>query len=95
MGKNTTASVQAFRKRAEDARRNLTALKSQRADVDLQHYRNTLKNQDVVNQAEKVLRDFKPVSYDVSAQIKAIDAFEAKAVCLHASRFHVLMIPLL
>lgn len=39
-----------------------------------------LKNQDVVAQAEKILKDFKPVTYDVSAQLKALDAFEAKAV---------------
>lgn len=30
--------------------------------------------------AEKILKDFKPVTYDVNAQLKAIDAFESKAV---------------
>ena len=55
-------------------------LKEQRTDVDLAFYKSTLKNQSVVNQAEKVLKDFKPVTYDVAAHIKAIDAFEAKAV---------------
>lgn len=80
LGKNTTASVQAFRKRAEDARRHLQQLKHQRTDVDIAHYKSVLKNQEVISQAEKVLRDFKPVTYDVSAQLKAIDAFEAKAV---------------
>lgn len=42
-----------------------------------------LKNQSVVSQAEKILKDFKPVTYDVSAHLKAIDAFEAKAVSIH------------
>lgn len=56
------------------------ALKEQKTDVDLAHYKSVLKNQSVVNQAEKILKDFKPVTYDVSAHLKAIDAFEAKAV---------------
>ena len=57
-----------------------------------------LKNKAVVDDAEKILKEFKPVTYDVSAQIKAIDSFEAKAVshfvklykkplCIHFS-FH-------
>ncbi|PWN90734.1 hypothetical protein FA10DRAFT_229223 [Acaromyces ingoldii] len=79
LGKNSTATLQAFRKRAEDARRQLQTLKHERTDVDVAHYKSILKNQDVVNQAEKILKDFKPVTYDVSAQLKAIDAFEAKA----------------
>jgi F-type H+-transporting ATPase subunit d len=39
-----------------------------------------LKNTAVVDQLEKVFKDFKAVDYDVSAQLKAIDAFEQKAV---------------
>jgi F-type H+-transporting ATPase subunit d len=58
----------------------LVALKEQKTDVDFAHYKSVLKNQSVVNQAEKILKDFKPVTYDVSAHLKAIDAFEAKAV---------------
>lgn len=85
LGKNSTATLQAFRKRSEDARRHLQTLKHERTDVDLAHYKSVLKNQDVVNQAEKILKDFKPVTYDVSAQLKAIDAFEAKAVSAAAS----------
>ncbi|PWN21555.1 ATP synthase d subunit [Microstroma glucosiphilum] len=79
LGKNTSASLQAFRKRSEDARRALAVLKEQKTDVDFQHYRSVLKNDEVVSQAEKILKDFKPVTYDVSAQIKAIDAFGSKA----------------
>ena len=41
-----------------------------------------LRNKAVVDEAEKILRDFKPVTYDVSTQIKAIETFEAKAVRL-------------
>jgi F-type H+-transporting ATPase subunit d len=39
-----------------------------------------LKNKAIVDEAEKLLKDFKPVTYDVSSTIKAIEAFEAKAV---------------
>ena len=37
---------------------------------------------DVVDEAEKVLKEFKPVTYDVGSHVKAIDAFEAKAVSI-------------
>jgi F-type H+-transporting ATPase subunit d len=39
-----------------------------------------LRNQSVVDEAEKLLTGFKPVTYDVNAHVKAIEAFEAKAV---------------
>jgi F-type H+-transporting ATPase subunit d len=39
-----------------------------------------LKNKAIVDEAEKLLKDFKPVTYDVSTHIKAIETFEAKAV---------------
>ena len=76
----TIASLQAFRKRHADAQRMQAQLASQPTTVDLEHYRSVLRNKAVVDEAEKILRDFKPVTYDVNAQIKAIEAFEAKAV---------------
>jgi hypothetical protein len=39
-----------------------------------------LKNKAIVDEAEKILRDFKPVTYDVSTHIKAIETFETNAV---------------
>lgn len=39
-----------------------------------------LKNKAIVDEAEKLLKDFKPVVYDVSGHVKAIEAFEVKAV---------------
>ena len=39
-----------------------------------------MKNKAIVDEAEKLLKDFKPTTYDVSSTIKAIEAFEAKAV---------------
>lgn len=78
----TIASLQAFRKRNADAQRIHGQLSAQPTTVDLAHYRSVLRNQAVVDEAEKILRDFKPVTYDVSTQIKAIETFEAKAVSI-------------
>ncbi|CAM0140918.1 ATP synthase d subunit [Umbelopsis sp. WA50703] len=78
--KETVASLQAFRKRNDEARRILDDLKQQRTDVDFEHYRKALKNQNIVEDAQKALTGFKPTTYNIDAQLKAIDQFEAKAV---------------
>lgn len=78
--RETIASIGQFRKRADDARLKVSSLKESQSSIDFEHYRSVLKNKAVVDQAEKTLKDFKPVTYDVSAQIKAIEAFEGKAV---------------
>jgi len=80
LGKETVAALQAFRKRHADAQRIHGQLTSQPTTVDFTYYRSTLKNQSIVNEAEKLLKDFKPVTYDVNAHVKAIGAFEEKAV---------------
>ena len=43
LGKQTVGSLQAFRKRTDDARRQLAVLKEQRTDVDLAHYKKVLR----------------------------------------------------
>ena len=76
----TAASLQAFKKRSEDARRRVQALSEQPQTVDFAQYRSLLKNQAVVDEIEKYFSTFKPATYDVARQIKAIEAFEAQAV---------------
>ncbi|KAH8601236.1 putative ATP synthase subunit D, mitochondrial [Bisporella sp. PMI_857] len=76
----TAASLQAFKKRNEDARRRVQLLSEQPSKVDFSHYRSILKNQAVVDEIEKYFSTFKPATYDVGRQIKAIEAFEAQAV---------------
>jgi hypothetical protein len=76
----TVAALQTFRKRHADAQRIQSQLASQPTTVDLAYYRSVLKNKAIVDDAEKLLNDFKPVTYDVNAHIKAIDTFETKAV---------------
>ncbi|KAN0119824.1 putative ATP synthase subunit D, mitochondrial [Hyaloscypha variabilis] len=76
----TVTSLQAFKKRNEDARRRVTQLSEQPSKVDFAHYRSLLKNQAVVDEIEKHFNSFKPTTYDVGRQIKAIEAFEAQAL---------------
>jgi len=80
LGKETAASLVAFRKRSDEAKRSVIQQQQQATTIDFAHYKKVLKNQDVVAKAEKLLNDFKPVTYDIGAQVKAIDAFEAAAV---------------
>lgn len=55
-------------------------LSSQPQSVDFQHYRSTLNNTAVVDEIEGHFKAFKPATYDVGRQIKAIEAFEVQAV---------------
>lgn len=80
LSSNTLASLSAFRKRNTDARDKINALESQRQTVDFDFYRGLLKNQSIVDEIEKAHKSFKPSTYDVAGQIKAIEQFEAKAV---------------
>ncbi|KAH9918166.1 ATP synthase d subunit [Fomitopsis serialis] len=80
LSKETVASLQAFRKRHADAQRIHAQAAAQPTTVDLAHYRSILKNKAIVDETEKLLSEFKPITYDVSTQLKAIEAFEAKAV---------------
>ncbi|KIK42983.1 hypothetical protein CY34DRAFT_741434 [Suillus luteus UH-Slu-Lm8-n1] len=80
LGKDTIAALQAFRKRHGDAQRVQSQYASQPTTVDLAHYRSVLKNKAIVDEAEKLLKEFKVVTYDATAHIKAIETFEAKAV---------------
>ena len=76
----TLAELNAFRGRAAAARAAHAAVKEQKTTVDFEHYRAVLKNKDIVAEGEKLFKSFKAVDYDVQAQLKAIAAFEAKAV---------------
>ncbi|RYO82246.1 hypothetical protein DL764_009642 [Monosporascus ibericus] len=76
----TAASLQAFKQRNENARRRVAALQEQTTTVDFAHYRSLLKNQAVVDEVERRFKEFKPATYDVQRQLKAIDAFEVEAV---------------
>jgi len=76
----TANALAAFKKRNDDARRKVQALSEQAQTVDFAHYRSTLKNQAVIDEIEQAFKSFKPATYDVTRQIKAIEAFEAQAI---------------
>ena len=76
----TVTSLHAFKKRNKDFRRKVQLLSEQPTTVDFSAYRSVLKNQAVIDEIEKRFKEFKPTTYDVSRQIKAIDAFEVEAV---------------
>lgn len=48
--------------------------------VDFAHYRKVLKNQAIVDEIEKRFNAFQPATYDLSRQLKAIEAFEVEAI---------------
>ncbi|KAF2017377.1 mitochondrial ATP synthase [Aaosphaeria arxii CBS 175.79] len=77
---NTAVALQSFKKRNDDARRKVTVLSEQPQTVDFAYYRSILKNTAVIDEIEKQFSAFKPQTYDVNRQIKAIEAFEAQAV---------------
>ncbi|KAK1750235.1 nascent polypeptide-associated complex [Echria macrotheca] len=76
----TLASLQAFKQRNENARRKVQALSELPTTVDFAQYRSVLKNQAVVDEIEKRFVAFKPATYDLNRQLKAIEAFEVEAV---------------
>lgn len=76
----TVASLQAFKSRNDNAKRSVQQLSELPTTVDFAQYRSTLKNQAVVDEIEKRFKAFKPATYDISRQLKAIETFEAEAV---------------
>ncbi|KAK3057235.1 GAL4 enhancer protein [Extremus antarcticus] len=77
---STANALANFKKRNDDAKRRVQILSDQPQSVDFAQYRSILKNQDVIADIEKQVNGFQPKKYDVSRQIKAIEAFEAQAV---------------
>jgi ATP synthase D chain, mitochondrial (ATP5H) len=77
---STASALQAFKKRNDDARRKVQLLAEQPQEVDFAHYRSLLKNTAVIDEIERQFKAFKPKTYDVGRQIKAIESFEAQAV---------------
>ena len=77
---STANALANFKQRNDNARRKVQQLQDQPQTVDFNYYRQNLKNQDIVADIEKQLNNFQVKKYDVSRQIKAIEAFEQQAV---------------
>ncbi|ROW13838.1 hypothetical protein VPNG_03584 [Cytospora leucostoma] len=76
----TVSSLQAFKSRNDNAKRHVQQLSELPTEVDFSQYRALLKNQAVVDEIEKRFKAFKPASYDLNRQLKAIQTFESEAI---------------
>ncbi|KAL9110405.1 MAG: hypothetical protein Q9187_008060, partial [Circinaria calcarea] len=76
----TASALATFKKRNDDARRKVQVLSDAPQTVNFAQYRSILKNQSVIDDIENHFKSFKPATYDVGRQIKAIEAFETQAV---------------
>eukprot|EP01099_Mayorella_cantabrigiensis_P002618 TRINITY_DN2142_c0_g1_i2.p1 TRINITY_DN2142_c0_g1~~TRINITY_DN2142_c0_g1_i2.p1 ORF type:complete len:196 (-),score=24.54 TRINITY_DN2142_c0_g1_i2:120-644(-) len=77
---STATALSNFKKRHDDAKRRVQVLSEQPTTVDFAHYRSVLKNTAVIDEIEQYFKTFKPKTYDVSKQIKAIESFEQVAI---------------
>lgn len=76
----TANSLLAFHRRNEAAKLKVAQLSEQSTTVDFAHYKTLLKNQKVVDEIKQALDSFKPITYDVSKQLKTVEALESAAV---------------
>ncbi|KAJ3020182.1 ATP synthase d subunit [Thoreauomyces humboldtii] len=76
----TVASVNAFRRRHTELTKTVTDLREQSATIDFQHYAKILKNQKVVQDAERAFKGFSPATYDLKEQLRAIESQQKAAV---------------
>lgn len=77
---STASSLSAFKKRYDEAKKTNLELQEQPTEVDFAYYRSVLKNTKVIDDVEKAVKGFKPVTYDVSKNLKNIEIFEQKAI---------------
>ncbi|ODV64869.1 mitochondrial ATP synthase [Hyphopichia burtonii NRRL Y-1933] len=77
---STASSLTAFKKRNDEAKKEIQSLEAQSTQVDFDKYKSVLKNSAVVEEVRSKVQAFKPVTYDVSKTLKTIDVFEAKAI---------------
>lgn len=76
----TAAELSSFKKRNDEARRQLQELQQQPAAVDFSHYRSVLKNSAVIDQLESYCQGYKPVTVDAGKQVATIAAFQEHAM---------------
>ncbi|ABN67691.1 ATP synthase d subunit [Scheffersomyces stipitis CBS 6054] len=77
---STAASLTAFKKRHDEAKKDQLTLAQQPTTVDFAYYRSVLKNTKVIDEIEKAVNAYKPVTIDVSKNLKNIEIFEQKAI---------------
>ncbi|UCS23185.1 ATP7 [Nakaseomyces glabratus] len=76
----TATQLSTFKKRNDEARRQLFELEQQPVEVDFSHYRSVLNNSEVVDKIERYVKSYSPVTVDTSKQLGAIASFEKLAL---------------
>lgn len=76
----TASSLTAFKKRNDEAKKNLYELKQHATEVPFSAYASKLKNDSIVSTIQKDLSSFKASEVDLKKQLNVIEAFEAKAI---------------
>ncbi|CAB4256464.1 similar to Saccharomyces cerevisiae YKL016C ATP7 Subunit d of the stator stalk of mitochondrial F1F0 ATP synthase [Maudiozyma barnettii] len=76
----TATELSSFKKRNDEARRQLLELQQQPATIEFDQYRSLLKNQAVIDQIERFCKAYTPVTIDSSKQIHTIESFQQHAL---------------
>lgn len=76
----TVQQLSSFKKRNDEARHNLLELQQVNQPVDFDYYRSVLKNQQVVDDIQKLYKSYKPVVINSKEQIDIINNFEKHAI---------------
>ncbi|SMN17698.1 similar to Saccharomyces cerevisiae YKL016C ATP7 Subunit d of the stator stalk of mitochondrial F1F0 ATP synthase [Maudiozyma saulgeensis] len=76
----TATELSSFKKRNDEARRQLLELQQQPVAVEFNQYRSLLKNQAVIDQIEGFCKAYTPVTIDSSKQIRTIESFQQHAL---------------
>ncbi|KAJ1330694.1 hypothetical protein BSLG_009146 [Batrachochytrium salamandrivorans] len=76
----TMASVNSFRRRHSDLLKTVTDLREHQVTIDFTRYKSVLKNQKVVEEAERAIKGFRPATVDLSEQLRMVADQEAKAI---------------
>ncbi|GME76793.1 unnamed protein product [Ambrosiozyma monospora] len=76
----TAATLTAFKKRHDEAKRVLFELKQQPTEVDFSSYKSSLKNGSIVSKIQSDVSSFSASQADLQKQLNLIEAFETKAI---------------
>lgn len=76
----TAADLSSFKKRNDEARRQLLELQQQATTVEFDQYRSVLKNSQIVDKIQSFYQSYQPVTIDASKQISTIESFESHAL---------------
>ncbi|CAI4046394.1 hypothetical protein SUVZ_11G1970 [Saccharomyces uvarum] len=77
---STATQLSSFKKRNDEARRQLLELQSQPTGVDFGHYKSVLKNSQVIDKIESYVKQYQPVTINASKQLQVIESFEKHAM---------------